>query len=182
MSLTYIDKTLLESIKSVVVGNCVEQEDIARWFLQGFVFYETPNYALKQIQGGPCGVLAVIQAELLRFTMDDLDAHRSCIYGYEISQSKLMSYLYEAFWNILERAKSEDYVLWVICYSYISILNFVQVDSASLLNISNCEGLKIHTFTSKADFFQHLNDNSNVTISNCGCFLFVISLVLTRFL
>lgn len=44
------------------------QADVQRWFQQGFVFQSASAFPLGLVQrhGGPCGVLAVVQAELLR--------------------------------------------------------------------------------------------------------------------
>lgn len=44
------------------------QADVQRWYQQGFVFQLASAFPLGLVQrhGGPCGVLAVVQAELLR--------------------------------------------------------------------------------------------------------------------
>jgi len=57
----------LDTIEKIVYrgGNATE-EDMQRWYNQGFTFCEAPSYGLKQGNGGPCGILAVVQAEMLR--------------------------------------------------------------------------------------------------------------------
>lgn len=42
------------------------EDDRRRWHRQGFTFCESPAFGLEQGHGGPCGVLAVVQAEILR--------------------------------------------------------------------------------------------------------------------
>jgi hypothetical protein len=37
-----------------------------RWYDQGFQFCSAPCFGLKQGSGGPCGILAVVQAEILK--------------------------------------------------------------------------------------------------------------------
>jgi hypothetical protein len=48
-------------------------DDVARWFGNGFVFseYEGTGFGLLQDSGGPCGVLAAVQAFVLRFLLFD---------------------------------------------------------------------------------------------------------------
>ena len=50
-------------------------EDILRWYNQGFVFCDEPSFGLRQGNGGPCGILAVVQAEILKLAIfsDSLD-------------------------------------------------------------------------------------------------------------
>eukprot|EP00051_Salpingoeca_urceolata_P003952 m.61708 g.61708 ORF g.61708 m.61708 type:complete len:639 (+) comp13251_c0_seq1:132-2048(+) len=43
-----------------------KDEDLLRWHQQGLEFSDHVSFGLKQAQGGPCGVLASVQAELLR--------------------------------------------------------------------------------------------------------------------
>jgi len=57
----------LESLQRVMYrGGLACEEDMARWYTQGFVFCAQPCFGLRQASGGPCGVLAAVQAELVR--------------------------------------------------------------------------------------------------------------------
>lgn len=46
-----------------------------RQFEQGFSFSNAKNlrYGLVQVEGGPCGVLAVVQAYVIRFLFDQVN-------------------------------------------------------------------------------------------------------------
>jgi hypothetical protein len=44
----------------------VTEDDLARWHSQGFTFCDAPRFGLEQGHGGPCGVLAAVQGEVLR--------------------------------------------------------------------------------------------------------------------
>lgn len=57
---------VLASASELLISDNAQQEDMARWFSQGCEFIDIPNYCLKQTHGGPCGVLAAIQAEMLK--------------------------------------------------------------------------------------------------------------------
>jgi hypothetical protein len=41
-------------------------EDMLRWNNEGFIFCENPPFGLQQHLGGPCGILAVVQGEIIR--------------------------------------------------------------------------------------------------------------------
>ena len=53
-------------MRKIIVGGNVTSEDMSRWYSQGFVFCEEPAWGLKQGHGGPCGILASVQAEVIR--------------------------------------------------------------------------------------------------------------------
>ena len=56
----------LANITEILISSNTTPEDMIRWFSQGCQFIESPKYFLQQMHGGPCGVLAAIQAEMLK--------------------------------------------------------------------------------------------------------------------
>ena len=65
MLTTSISNVLWRDMYKILVGKNVVPGDMERWS-QGFNFCDAPNnFGLKQTQGGPCGVLAAVQAEVL---------------------------------------------------------------------------------------------------------------------
>jgi hypothetical protein len=109
-----VDKVAsLSSLQGLILGTNVMDEDLVRWFSQEISFNQT-NFGLRQGHGGPCGVLAVLQAELIKelFFINSFDR-----VGDELpSISELQRNLSfaKAFWNILWRCRSNDYVYLVI--------------------------------------------------------------------
>lgn len=57
--------SLGRGVAEVLWGRDVTVEDQARWRNQGFEWCEDPAFGLRQAHGGPCGVLAVVNAEVL---------------------------------------------------------------------------------------------------------------------
>ena len=56
------------------LGGGANADDMSRWYNQGFEFAESVpsfNFGLKQGHGGPCGVLAAVQAEMLTEVLFD---------------------------------------------------------------------------------------------------------------
>jgi hypothetical protein len=63
---SYLPDNVLGEIKNLIISRDTYPEDIARWLSQGCQFISAPNYCLKQSHGGPCGILAVLQAEIIK--------------------------------------------------------------------------------------------------------------------
>lgn len=61
----------LAALHSAMFPDRLGADDVARWFGNGFVFseYEGTGFGLLQDSGGPCGVLAAVQAFVLRFLL-----------------------------------------------------------------------------------------------------------------
>ena len=67
VSITPMNNTLAKQLHDVIHTNGgASVDDMERWYNQGFNFCEEPNFGLKQGHGGPCGILAAVQAELLK--------------------------------------------------------------------------------------------------------------------
>lgn len=58
-----------ELLRVLYKGGLASEEDMQRWASEGFQFCVNPPFGLKQSLGGPCGVLAAVQAEIIRSMM-----------------------------------------------------------------------------------------------------------------
>lgn len=102
----------IKKLLSLIHGPRVVEDDMCRWFSQGFTFCESPNFGLKQGSGGPCGVLAVVQSEILKRLFFNMQStYREDITNVPISLTK--DALIKAFWEILTRCKSGDQICLV---------------------------------------------------------------------
>jgi len=63
-----INVQLFQRLQRVIYeGGNATIEDMHRWYSEGFLFCQNdPFYGLKQSNGGPCGLLAVLQAEIIK--------------------------------------------------------------------------------------------------------------------
>lgn len=98
-----MDFVELDFIQRVVYrgGNATE-EDMQRWYNQGFTFCTAPSYGLKQGNGGPCGILAVVQAEILREMLFKDDNEVTQLPTLDVTQQRTL--LATAICTILHRA------------------------------------------------------------------------------
>ena len=61
----------LDKFSRLLWPSIVTADDMQRWHNQGFMFSDTHPFGLVQGQGGPCGVLAAVQAEILKLVLFD---------------------------------------------------------------------------------------------------------------
>lgn len=149
-------------------------EDILRWYNQGFVFCDEPSFGLRQGNGGPCGILAVVQAEILKLAIfsDSLDkAGVSSLPT--LSPSEVQRILACACSSILARAAEG------------------RVDSGGFICVVDCPSLTLHPSSLPSDLIVHQFHSENeasrfilekqaLFSSNVGCIVFLISLLLSR--
>uniref|UniRef100_A0A8W7PZ06 Ubiquitin carboxyl-terminal hydrolase MINDY n=1 Tax=Anopheles coluzzii TaxID=1518534 RepID=A0A8W7PZ06_ANOCL len=67
-------KTVSEQIASLLWGGKIKPDVFRRW-LQGFSFSDCEPSALVQRDGGPCCVIAPVQAYLLKILLAESPAH-----------------------------------------------------------------------------------------------------------
>jgi hypothetical protein len=109
-------------LSEVIISPEATHEDMSRWFSQGCEFARAPcpNYMLRQSHGGPCGVLAALQAEMLRCLYFTADSPRLPVEDQElrpsVSAEEAERLLLTAIWRVLKRASERDYVVFVSAY------------------------------------------------------------------
>jgi hypothetical protein len=112
MSLVIENYVSISSLQRLIIGDNVVEEDMIRWFSQDMTF-SLPNFGLKQGHGGPCGILAALQAEIIK---NLLFIENSNQIGDELPQfpelQRNLSFS-KAIWNILWRSRSHESVYLV---------------------------------------------------------------------
>uniref|UniRef100_A0A1B0D347 Ubiquitin carboxyl-terminal hydrolase MINDY n=2 Tax=Phlebotomus papatasi TaxID=29031 RepID=A0A1B0D347_PHLPP len=99
------DRQELRNIRTLLWGsNDVEQTIFQRWS-QGFEFSELEPSALVQCQGGPCAVIAPVQAFLLKILLMDTPGYSF----YDLTADKCRTVLIQAICNILMKCKETKY-------------------------------------------------------------------------
>ncbi|MGH0141429.1 UNVERIFIED_CONTAM: hypothetical protein FKN15_012391 [Acipenser sinensis] len=104
-----LNKEVIDLVWGRLTGNGVSDTVFCRW-TQGFVFSETEPTALEQFQGGPCAVIAAVQAFLLKNVLFNCENSN----WRECSEEKRKAVLCNTLSEILETAcfnKSKSYSL-----------------------------------------------------------------------
>lgn len=104
---TKLDPQLLQSTRKLLWGNGVKEEVFARWS-QGFVFSEHEATALIQHEGGPCAVIAPVQAFLLKHA---LFCSEEASENLDVSEELAISFLIHGLIEMLLQLSTERYII-----------------------------------------------------------------------
>jgi hypothetical protein len=138
----------------------VTDEDRYRWLEQGFEFCDSPLFGLKQGHGGPCGILAAVQAEILAILQFDKKTSETDKKDVELA-------FVEALCRIIFRASNQDYIKILDCPP--SKLEFrPQTYDWAVYSLTDSQA---------KDF---VTDHIAMFQSKSGCLIFLISILLSR--
>ncbi|XP_053975882.1 ubiquitin carboxyl-terminal hydrolase MINDY-3 homolog isoform X1 [Hylaeus volcanicus] len=112
------DDEFLHSIKTLLWGNAVKEDVFKRW-AQGFYFSPDEPTALIQAEGGPCAVIAPVQAFILKQLLSetDISTWRS------INLDKCYQLLVRASVEILKQAAGEKGPKYSVIYMECKVPN-----------------------------------------------------------
>eukprot|EP00743_Colponemidia_sp_Colp-15_P007657 GILK01008287.1.p1 GENE.GILK01008287.1~~GILK01008287.1.p1 ORF type:complete len:512 (-),score=72.60 GILK01008287.1:61-1560(-) len=163
-----MDPKLFDEVCSIVWPRNVKQEDVMRWYGTRFVFSDAPQtrFGLIQTHGGPCGVLAAVQAHLIHLLCQQ-NKLETC------SDDDRESALVHALCLILDRARPT-------ATSPLSVVFFAPgatIQSEALIGASD---LTIHSTRSVGELQQLLSTNLVSLHASGAVYLFLLSVVLTR--
>ncbi|XP_076666523.1 ubiquitin carboxyl-terminal hydrolase MINDY-3 homolog [Andrena cerasifolii] len=105
------DDEFLRSIKALLWGNNAKEDVFKRW-AQGFYFSPDEPTALIQAEGGPCAVIAPVQAFILKQLLSESDIAT----WNSISSDKCYQFLVQASTEILKQAAREKSPKFSIVY------------------------------------------------------------------
>jgi hypothetical protein len=152
-------------------GGEATEEDMQRWKSGGFQFYTQPMaFGLKQGHGGPCGVLAVVQSEIIRelfFDSRSLAAKYQMLPAFGVEE--VQHALVRALTSILERAAA-------ISRRPITVLHLSNENRAEWA----AQNLFLRSYGSVHEAGQALSLGLPQLQSPLGCLLFLSSVVLTK--
>lgn len=152
------------------------EQDIFRWFNQGFQFCSSLHddktgcsFGLRQGKGGPCGILAAVQAEIIKdiFFPNEITYHFD---AKNLSIHQLDSLLVRAVARILQRTSSDR--IQLVAPENLSCV-IEGIFSHSKIKIFSCSTVDEAIRILEQRLLIHLK-------SSVGCMLFLMSLILTR--
>ncbi|XP_017877343.1 ubiquitin carboxyl-terminal hydrolase MINDY-3 homolog isoform X1 [Ceratina calcarata] len=110
------DDEFIHSIRTLLWGNTVKEEVFKRW-AQGFYFSPDEPTALVQTEGGPCAVIAPVQAFILKELLSEADI----LTWKNINSDVCYQLLVRALIEILKQAMGEKvpkfYIVFMDCVS-----------------------------------------------------------------
>ncbi|RLM65593.1 hypothetical protein C2845_PM16G07460 [Panicum miliaceum] len=194
-----------EKLWAMVFGGGVSKAVLAQWSNQGIRFSSDPEttMGLVQHEGGPCGVLATVQAYVLKYLLffsDDLSNPEVSNPLYTLGQRRFYQSSFAAgddFSSLTDDRKTRALVHAMVEILFLcgtgkravvasiarvnrgkteAVLEGLSVESAMDLQ----KVLRTSTFTSRKDAFDILLANIPLFESRLGAMLFLISALLSR--
>nr|XP_028605534.1 probable ubiquitin carboxyl-terminal hydrolase MINDY-4 isoform X1 [Podarcis muralis] len=174
-----IDYYLARDLKILLFGSslgCFSEE----WKIQSFIFNDNPQlkYGIVQKKGGPCGVLAVVQACLLRHLIfgdssRNSDTCRQCL---QVSAATRTQCLALAIAGILWRGGGRRKATIALCTGTQQFTPVGKYKADGIL-----ETLMLHVATSYEDLLRFLQQNIHqFEAGPYGCILLTLSAILSR--
>ncbi|NWS56700.1 MINY4 hydrolase, partial [Chunga burmeisteri] len=172
-----IDISLAKELKNLLFGSslcCFSEE----WKIQSFTFSDIPQlkYGIVQKKGGPCGVLAAVQACVLQqliFGDSNRNKDSRCLQPSEVHRTKCLSM---AIADILWRAGGNEKAIVALPSGRQQFTPIGKYKADGIL-----ETLILHSATRYEDLTVFLQQNIHqFEIGPYGCILLTVSVILTR--
>ncbi|XP_040521435.1 probable ubiquitin carboxyl-terminal hydrolase MINDY-4 isoform X5 [Gallus gallus] len=172
-----IDISLAKELKNLLFGSslcCFSEE----WKIQSFTFNNIPQlkYGIVQKKGGPCGVLAAVQACVLQqliFGDNNRNKDARCLQPSEAHRTKCLTM---AIADILWRAGGNEKAVVALPSGRQQFTPIGKYKADGIL-----ETLILHSATRYEDLIVLLQQNIHqFEIGPCGCILLTVSVILSR--
>ncbi|XP_047483473.1 uncharacterized protein LOC125035250 [Penaeus chinensis] len=155
----------------------------AEWMQQNFKQNANPNlsYGLVQNKGGPCGVLACVQAYMMKCLIfgTPVSPSTSPVSPLRPSQREWLWALGSAITEILWKAGEEKKAILALPGSF---AHFAEHGVGRYSNDGVTENLNLHEFVVQGDLYDAVNRHMSVFTAETGsgCVILLYSLLLTR--
>ncbi|XP_032858752.2 probable ubiquitin carboxyl-terminal hydrolase MINDY-4 isoform X2 [Tyto alba] len=172
-----IDISLAKELKNLLFGSslcCFSEE----WKIQSFTFNNIPQlkYGIVQKKGGPCGVLAAVQACVLQqliFADSNRNKDTRCLQPSEVHRTKCLTM---AIADILWRAGGNEKAIIALPSGRQQFTPIGKYKADGIL-----ETLILHSARRYEDLIVFLQQNIHqFEIGPCGCILLTVSVILSR--
>ncbi|NXW05639.1 MINY4 hydrolase, partial [Fregetta grallaria] len=172
-----IDISLAKELKNLLFGSslcCFSEE----WKIQSFTFNNIPQlkYGIVQKKGGPCGVLAAVQACVLQqliFADSNSNKDTRCLQPSEVHRTTCLTM---AIADILWRAGGNEKAIVALPSGRQQFTPIGKYKADGIL-----ETLILHSATRYEDLIVFLQQNIHqFEIGPCGCILLTVSVILSR--
>ncbi|XP_074725660.1 putative ubiquitin carboxyl-terminal hydrolase MINDY-4 isoform X1 [Strix uralensis] len=172
-----IDISLAKELKNLLFGSslcCFSEE----WKIQSFTFNNIPQlkYGIVQKKGGPCGVLAAVQACVLQqliFADSNRNKDTRCLQPSEVHRTECLTM---AIAGILWRAGGNEKAIVALPSGRQQFTPIGKYKADGIL-----ETLILHSATRYEDLIVFLQQNIHqFEIGPCGCILLTVSVILSR--
>jgi hypothetical protein len=162
----------IKNLKSkMFIGGGATEEDLTRWYNQGFSFCHHPTFGLRQGNGGPCGILAATQAEIIKKVLFSENLVEGLSELPVLNENEQCRALSSALVQILDRSREG---------AEIKIVELrLESREKPFMNWSERD-LFVSSFSATQPCEAYVASILEQYHSDFGCILFLIALILTR--
>lgn len=167
-----IPTATVDELQLLLFGADADPKDVDRWLQQGFEFCKKPelSFGLSQLYGGPCGILAPLQAYIIH---DLVFSEHSVIPQEEQKGAPLSGITVEQREDALARVLTRCIVQAARSQDEPQPLRVVTGEYP--------EALQCATFGDEGELLQYIKDNLDSQFHrDAGVFLYVYSVLLSR--
>ncbi|XP_028141463.1 ubiquitin carboxyl-terminal hydrolase MINDY-3 homolog [Diabrotica virgifera virgifera] len=180
-----IEQELL-GIKNLLWGNEIKLDIFKRWS-QGFYFSKNEQSALEQTEGGPCAIIAPVQAFILKnLLLDYKDLSFREKVNLELQNHSLVSALCE----ILRQCNIRKYYVVYLNSEFSAAVNQAELkcEAESSKAVENLEidparfhdGLKVHSYQCLDEVKNYYCENITKLRAQYGILLFLYSVIASK--
>ncbi|XP_033103168.1 ubiquitin carboxyl-terminal hydrolase MINDY-3-like [Anneissia japonica] len=164
----------LEELKMLVWGNALTDEVFKRW-CQGFVFSPYEPSALLQHEGGPCAVLAPLQAYVLKNLLSTGDIWR------DLDDNQAKDVLLTAIEEVFLCVSNPPFKLVLESDKQPVIADMVENEEVDQSDHARFhKTLRVLTLETAAELHQALHSAYDIYVGQYGVVLFLYSLLMTK--
>ncbi|KAL4465909.1 hypothetical protein ABPG74_004146 [Tetrahymena malaccensis] len=169
-----IDKQTADSMRNLLFGNSQKQYLPKSW-AQGFIINEQDIFGLVQKEGGPCGVIAVVQAYYIKYILLQSKIDESLMKKRSVQESCLLAALAEIIYKCRITLNRNNYQIKFVIAKQLSSSTFKSCD------IGDCQ--IINLYVSKfEELYNQLRELKEELIGNYnnGIINFLYSVIITK--
>ncbi|KAJ8025334.1 Ubiquitin carboxyl-terminal hydrolase MINDY-3 [Holothuria leucospilota] len=170
----------VEEVRSLIWGKTLDENVFARW-CQGFIFSEDEPTALLQNEGGPCAIIAPLQAFIIKnllFSSEPRDHWRN------LEGEEKKGVLLQAMAEVFHSVRGEDGTFTLVCYKDKQELTIESVAAHSagqtVDSTSFHSNLRTNTYSNAEDFHEALSSSLHFFTEDGGVLIFMYSVILTK--
>ncbi|KAK4878680.1 hypothetical protein RN001_011186 [Aquatica leii] len=172
----------LNGIRHLLWGPNIKDDIFKRWS-QGFYFSTNEKSALEQAEGGPCAIIAPVQAFILKKFLND---YNGMSFRYIVTEEMQDKVLINALCEILEQCNGGNYLIVHVQHPTTGLMNGDDGSSEASyeVNTPNAkifhDNLRISLFPLMDDVKKYYKDNIYALKAQYGVLLFLYSVIATK--
>ncbi|XP_071811493.1 ubiquitin carboxyl-terminal hydrolase MINDY-3-like isoform X2 [Apostichopus japonicus] len=170
----------IQAVKSLIWGETLDENVFARW-CQGFIFSEDEPMALLQREGGPCAIIAPLQAFILKNLLFSGDPKEHWRQIEEDRKAILLQSIVEIFHSVRGNNSTPFILVGHKDKQDLTIESVAaQSDGQSVDSATFHGNLRVNNYGNTEDVYEALSSCLHYFTEDGGVLIFIYSIILTK--